>query len=114
MLTTLFFTSAISAYEIGIVNQTDTDMKVEMEFGASSICSDETWVIKARSRIDKEVGLCCALPMKFEGVGGNLTKQTFTYKPPRTGAGLSCMSFEAAARPLGYNSYYVETIKPGT
>lgn len=110
LLSSIFFTWAVFSHEVELYNSTDSDMMLNVSFGLDCICSPAVWVVKAKSRIVRDVGGCCAEPVKMTGIAGALNQKTFTYSPPTTGFGLSCMSWTAEIKPLA-NGFYAETIR---
>lgn len=96
------------SYTIKIFNKTDSQMKVEVKYGGPGVCSPDTWQVNSQSSISNGVGGCCATPgVKFTGTGGRLVGKTFSFDPPRTGAGLSCRSWNAYIKPTEDGNFIV-------
>lgn len=98
-------TSSISfAYDIKIINETDSVMSVKVSYGGAGVCSPDTWKLPAKSTIKRDVGGCCAeSPVKFSAQSGTYKGKTFKFNPPRTGFGLSCRDWTAKVKAVGAN-----------
>lgn len=101
--------TALLSYTIRIQNTTNSDMTVEISYGGPGVCSPDRWGLNANSQIEKGVGWCCAKsPVKFTAINGPYQGKVVNYDPPRTGFGLSCMSWSAIVKPLD-DTFTVET-----
>lgn len=105
----LFFSSISSAYTIDMINNTNSDMKVMINYLATDICSPDTVIIPSYNTVSKKVGLCCTRPgVVVMGLNNELRGLSFAYNPPRTGFWLSCRSWTAVINQSNHN-FVVET-----
>lgn len=92
-----------------MVNNTNSDMKVMVNYFATDMCSPDTLIIPSYNRMSKKVGLCCTRPdVLVLGLNNELKGLSFSYNPPRTGFWLSCRSWTAVINQSDHN-FVVET-----
>lgn len=86
-----FWAINILAYDITIINQTDGELKVTLQFAGKGVCGDNTFTMVAHSDATTRTGGCCPENIRFEATSGKgAGKGAIDYWPPPTLFGISC------------------------